>query len=132
MKAVVWSEYGGAAATGVLISTIQSGKVLPNVKDLDLWTAAGLVAVDILVEDHLHPVGQEIMNGVGSYSIGFLFQKLMSKYAFGIPFNPVLSSGSTQPVVTTVPSSSSSSSAAGTTTTSSTSSSSALQGATTS
>lgn len=79
MKEIFYSELGGSVATSALLTTIDAGKVLPQVQDLGAMVAAGVLIVDAFVEEHLGPVGQGIGNGAAAYGIGYLTKWAMEK-----------------------------------------------------
>ena len=79
MKEIFYSELGGSVATSALLTTIDAGKVLPQVQDLGAMVAAGVLIVDAFVEEHLGPVGQGIGNGAAAYAIGHLTKWAMEK-----------------------------------------------------
>lgn len=97
MKEIFWSEVGGAATAGAVVATIKSGKVLPNVKDLDLIVAGTIVVADALASDHMGPVGSGIGNGMAAYSVGYIAQSLLNKTVLK-PGASSTSSATTAPV----------------------------------
>lgn len=104
MKEIFWSEVGGAATAGVVVATIKSGKVLPNVKDLDLIVAGGIVVADAIVSEHLGSISQAVGNGMAAYGVGYLAQQLLNRTVL----KPTTSTSSTpaasMPVLYTTPS----------------------------
>jgi len=76
VKEIGWMSLAGAAAMGVLDAALSSGKVLPKVRDLDLWTDAVVIGADIIAEPYLGTAGAGFMDGAGAAALALGINKL--------------------------------------------------------
>ncbi len=99
MKPILWADYGGSVGTAALVQVINSGKVLSNIPNLDLWVEAGIVATDVLASDHMGDVGAGLLNGAGIAAVALMTRTVMDRYVLPTPTNtilvPVTTTGST-------------------------------------